>query len=170
MPLTATFDSQLHAHLHDCEMEPYFCLSWVITWFAHDVRDTTLVKRLFDFFIVSHPLMVVYMSVAMMIHPLNRIEVLSADCDFACVHNALADLPKNSSNVGWRYLPGENPQSSNGYVTGEEDDLLSCDPSLQDQSIDDGDGSVVSVGGGSRSSSRPRVPFQELIDLSISLM
>ena len=120
--------------------------------------------------------MVVYMSVAMMIHPLNRIEVLSADCDFACVHNALADLPKNSSNVGWRYLPGENPQSSNGtgmggttgYVTGEEDDMLSCDPSLQDQSIDDGDGSVVSVGG-SRSS-RPRVPFQELIDLSISLM
>lgn len=178
MPLTATFDPQLHAHLHDCEMEPYFCLSWVITWFAHDVRDTALVKRLFDFFIVSHPLMVVYMSVAMMIHPLNRIEVLSADCDFACVHNALADLPKNSSNVGWRYLPGENPQSSNGtvmggttagYVTGEEDDLLSCDPSLQDQSIDDGDGSVVSVGG-SRSSSRPRVPFQELIDLSISLM
>ena len=174
MPLTATFDPQLHAHLHDCEMEPYFCLSWVITWFAHDVRDTALVKRLFDFFIVSHPLMVVYMSVAMMIHPLNRIEVLSADCDFACVHNALADLPKNSSNVGWRYLPGENPQSSNGtggttgYVTGEEDDLLSCDPSLQDQSIDDGDGSVVSVGG-SRSS-RPRVPFQELIDLSISLM
>ena len=175
MPLTATFDPQLHAHLHDCEMEPYFCLSWVITWFAHDVRDTALVKRLFDFFIVSHPLMVVYMSVAMMIHPLNRIEVLSADCDFACVHNALADLPKNSSNVGWRYLPGENPQSNvtgtsgtTGYVTGEEDDMLSCDPSLQDQSIDDGDGSVVSVGG-SRSS-RPRVPFQELIDLSISLM
>jgi len=173
MPLTATFDPQLHAHLHDCEMEPYFCLSWVITWFSHDVRDTALVKRLFDFFIVSHPLMVVYMSVAMMIHPLNRIEVLSADCDFACVHNALADLPKNSSNVGWRYLPGENPQSAagggtTGYVTGEEDDMLSCDPSLQDQSIDDGDGSVVSIGG-SRSS-RPRVPFQELIDLSISLM
>ena len=60
MPLTATFDPQLHAHLHDCEMEPYFCLSWVITWFSHDVRDTALVKRLFDFFIVSHPLMVVY--------------------------------------------------------------------------------------------------------------
>jgi len=59
-----------------------------LVFLLNDVRDTALVKRLFDFFIVSHPLMVVYMSVAMMIHPLNRIEVLSADCDFACVHNA----------------------------------------------------------------------------------
>ncbi|KAL7524338.1 hypothetical protein ACHAXR_000535, partial [Thalassiosira sp. AJA248-18] len=106
LPLTASFDPQLHSHLINCQItEPYFCLSWVITWFSHDVRDTELVKRLYDFFIVSHPLMSVYMSVAMMIHPLNRIEVLGVDCgDFAGVHVALADLPKNSSCVGWRYL------------------------------------------------------------------
>ena len=147
-------------------MEPYFCLSWVIKWFGHDVRDTALVKRLYDFFIVSHPLMSVYMSVAMMIHPLNRIEVLGADCDFACVHHALADLPKNSSNVGWKYLPGENSDST-GYVTGEEEeeDASSCDPSLQDQSID-----YDSRGCDYHSRAAARVPFQELIDLSISLM
>jgi len=166
MPLLGVFDAQLHSHLNDCEMEPYFCLSWVITWFAHDVRDTAVVKRLYDFFIVSHPLMSVYMTVAMMIHPLNRIEVLGADCDFACVHHALADLPKNSSNVGWKYLPGENSDST-GYVTGEEEeeDASSCDPSLQDQSID-----YDSHGCDYHSSAAARVPFQELIDLSISLM
>ena len=165
MPLAAAFDPQIHSHLADCEMEPYFCLSWVITWFGHDVRDTAVVKRLYDFFLVSHPLMAVYMSVAMMIHPLNRIEILNTDCDFACVHNALADLPKNSSNVGWKYLPGDAAGSS-GYVTGEDDEQ-SYDPSLQDQSVED-DGSLIGgpqVGGG-----RPRVPFQELIDLSLSLM
>ena len=92
---------------------------------------------------------------------------MGTDCDFACVHNALADLPKNSSNVGWKYLPGEH-QGSSGYVTGEETDDASCDPSLQDLSIDDGDeGSVVSMLG---NQNRARVPFQELIDLSISLM
>ncbi|KAL3763341.1 hypothetical protein ACHAW5_011008 [Stephanodiscus triporus] len=175
MPLTAAFDPRLHSHLHDCEMEPYFCLSWVITWFAHDVRDTELVKRLYDFFIVSHPLMSVYVSVAMMIHPLNRIEVLGADCDFACVHHALADLPKNSSNVGWKYLPGDGGGGGNGgYTTGEDDDA-SYDPSLQDQSIDDdGNGSLVSGSGAlsrrPNNNSRARVPFQELIDLAISLM
>ena len=173
MPLIATFDPQLHSHLYDCEMEPYFCLSWIITWFSHDVRDTALVKRLFDFFIVSHPLMSVYMSIAMIIHPLNRIEILGTDCDFACVHNALADLPKNSSNVGWKYIPGDNPQQRDGqarYVTGNESELddVSCDTSLQDGSIDDG--SVISLDGSVSRSRAARVPFQELIDLSISLM
>jgi hypothetical protein len=177
MPLIASFDSELHSHLFDCEMEPYFCLSWVITWFAHDIRDTELVKRLYDFFLVSHPLMSVYVSVAMIIHPLNRIEVLGADCDFACVHHALSNLPKNSSNVGWKYLPGANGGGNGnaGYVTGDDDDV-SYDPSLQDDQSIDGDGSVLGMDGTtslSRSSGScctARVPFQELIDLSISLM
>ena len=176
MPLIASFDSELHSHLFDCEMEPYFCLSWVITWFAHDIRDTELVKRLYDFFLVSHPLMSVYVSVAMIIHPLNRIEVLGADCDFACVHHALSDLPKNSSNVGWKYLPGANGGGNGnaGYITGDDDDV-SYDRSLQDDQSIDGDGSVLAMDGTtsltrSSGSCTARVPFQELIDLSISLM
>lgn len=177
MPLIASFDSELHSHLFDCEMEPYFCLSWVITWFAHDIRDTELVKRLYDFFLVSHPLMSVYVSVAMIIHPLNRIEVLGADCDFACVHHALSNLPKNSSNAGWKYLPGVNGGENGnaaGYVTGDDDDV-SYDPSLQDDQSIDGDGSVLAMAGTtsltrSSGSCTARVPFQELIDLSISLM
>ncbi|KAL7551858.1 hypothetical protein ACHAWF_015078 [Thalassiosira exigua] len=160
LPLIASFDAEVHAHLVDCGMEYHFCLSWVLTWFAHDLRDTELVKRLYDFFLVSHPIMAVYVSVAMVIHPLNRIEVLGADCDFACVHAALADLPKNSCGVGWRYLPGEG--ASSGYVSGEEDDG-SFDASLQDQSLDGNDGGASMAGG-------QRVPFQELIDLSLSLM
>ena len=112
--------------------------------------------------------MSVYTSVAMVVHPLNRIEVLGADCDFACVHNALADLPRNSSNAGWKYLPGEQ---STGYVTGEDDDRSADAGSLQEQSVDcDGrdEGSVASSsmgeGGGGGRMAAARVPFQELID------
>ena len=44
-PLLHALDPNgVHAHLVDCDMEPFFCLSWVITWFSHDVRDTDLVK------------------------------------------------------------------------------------------------------------------------------
>ena len=44
-PLLHALDPHgVHAHLVDCDMEPFFCLSWVITWFSHDVRDTELVK------------------------------------------------------------------------------------------------------------------------------
>ena len=162
MPLIAAFDSELHSHLFDCDMEPFFAISWIITWFAHDVRDTAVVKRLFDFFLVSHPMMPIYMSVAMTIHPLNRIEILSTDCDFACVHNALANLPKNSNDVGWKYIPGD----ISCYVDNDDDDISlisghSMDPSLQATDDD----SVISS-----TSPKSRVPFQELIDLSISLM
>lgn len=169
MPLTAAFDAEVHSHLYDCEMEPFFALSWIITWFSHDVRDTSVVKRLFDFFISSHPLMSVYMSVAMMIHPLNRIEILGTDCDFACVHNVLADLPKNSSNVGWKYIPGDGGNS--GYVTGDEDDISANEGSLFDQSFDDPDDVGADMSCPMLNHSRTaRVPFQDLIDLSIRLM
>ena len=159
MPLIAAFDGEVHSHLFDCEMEPFFALSWIITWFAHDVRDTAVVKRLFDFFLVSHPMMPIYMSVAMTIHPLNRIEVLGTDCDFACVHNALANLPKNSNDVGWKYIPG----NVSCYVDKDEDDVsvISLDPSLHGTDDD----SVISS-----TIPKARVPFQELIDLSITLM
>ena len=159
MPLIAAFDGEVHSHLFDCDMEPFFALSWIITWFAHDVRDTAVVKRLFDFFLVSHPMMPVYMSVAMTIHPLNRIEILGTDCDFACVHNALANLPKNSNDVGWKYIPGD----VSCYVDKDDDDIsvVSLDPSLQGTDDD----SVISS-----TNPKARVPFQELIDLSVSLM
>jgi hypothetical protein len=65
LPMIAYFDPTLHDFLADCSMEPFFALSWIITWFSHDVRDTDLTKRLFDFFISSHPLMPFYVSVAM---------------------------------------------------------------------------------------------------------
>lgn len=39
-PLLARFDPEVHNHLYYCDMEPFFALSWVITWFSHDIRDT----------------------------------------------------------------------------------------------------------------------------------
>jgi hypothetical protein len=90
MPLIHHFDPEVHDHLTMCGMEPFFCLSWIISWFSHDVRDTSLVKRLFDVFIVSHQLMPIYMSIAMVLHPYNREEILSTECEFASVHKILA--------------------------------------------------------------------------------
>merc|ERR1712216_183019 len=96
-------------------MEPFFSLPWVITWFAHDVRDTDMVKRLFDLFLVSHPLMPIYLTVAMVLHPTNRMEILQTECDFTEIHHTLTHLPKNSSMVGWKYQPGD------GYVSDDEE-------------------------------------------------
>jgi TBC1 domain family member 20 len=115
-PLLAYFDRDVHDVLLSCDMEPFFALSWIITWFAHDVRDTDVVKRLFDAFIVSHPLMPLYVAVAMMSHSVNRQEILRTPHDFSTLHQVLTDLPKNSSMWGWKYRPGD------GYVSDDDDD------------------------------------------------
>jgi hypothetical protein len=152
-------------------MEPFFALSWVITWFSHDIRDTALVKRLFDAFIVSHPLFPLYLSAAMILHPYNRNEILSTDCDFAAVHHTLSGLPKNSSMVGWRF------KVTDGYVSGDEVSTASTDMDstfLSEELYDlmDGDAncSMASSMSGAVGSNRVRVPFQELIDTALSYM
>mmetsp|Transcript_3846 Transcript_3846/g.8356 ORF Transcript_3846/g.8356 Transcript_3846/m.8356 type:complete len:739 (+) Transcript_3846:81-2297(+) len=114
MPLLALLDTSVHGHLADCEMAPFFALSWIISWFSHDIRDTALCKRLFDAFISSHPAFPIYLSVAMLLHPYNRQLIVETPCDFAAVHHALSSLPKNSSTVGWKFQPGT------GYVSDDD--------------------------------------------------
>lgn len=46
------------------ETLPFFPLSWVITWCAHDLHDFGKVARLFDFLLCFNPLMSVYLTTA----------------------------------------------------------------------------------------------------------
>ena len=130
-PLMNSIDPQMHDFLKgpesDIQMEPFFCLSWVITWFSHDIRDTDTVKRLFDLFVCSHPLMPIYMAVAMVVHPVNRLEVMEGSssggeyggvADFASVHKALTQLPMNSCSVGWKYVVSGSGSGCNGSTSG----------------------------------------------------
>ncbi len=177
MPLIAEFDKEVHDHLKVCGMEPFFCFPWIISWFSHDIRDTSLVKRLFDVFIVSHPLMPIYMSIAMVLHQCNREEVLNTECDFASLHKTLSELPRNSCNVGWKFVGN---QFGGSYISGDEDDdvkveaasILSDD--MDRESLYDDEGSLLAPSLASESIfsgyDSSRVPFQELIDLSIKFM
>ena len=187
-PLLRVMDPELHAHLYGCGMEPFFALSWLLTWFSHDIRDTALVKRLFDFFLVSHPLMPMYLSVAMLCHKSNRQEILATPCEFAELHSCLAGLPKNSSMVGWKYRVGD------GYVSDDEEigdggettsisldsDMTSHEPGStrgpsllsgnegmmrrEDLILSEDHTHVVSMG------IPAHVPFQELMDAAVSFM
>lgn len=184
-PLISMMDPEVQHHLNQAEMEPFFAVSWVLTWFSHDIRDTELVKRLFDVFLVSHPLLPLYMSVAMIVHPVNRREVLNTECDFALLHQTLQSLPRNSSMVGWKFRPGD------GYVSDDDDETVGTmtddlvleeqvadltflqnqnnSPTVPKADIPDG----VSIESSNLSSllgGLPRVPFQELIETAISML
>ena len=51
-----------HRPYSRCGVLPYFSLSWVLTWCAHDVRSYEMVTRLFDVFLCSPPMMPVYFA------------------------------------------------------------------------------------------------------------
>jgi TBC1 domain family member 20 len=55
-------DKEIADFLEKSNTLPYFCLSWVITWCSHDIRDFSKVVRLFDFFIASDPIITIYLS------------------------------------------------------------------------------------------------------------
>ena len=193
-PLLRIIDPEVHAHLYGCGMEPFFALSWLLSWFSHDIRDTTLVKRLFDFFLVSHPLMPMYLSVAMLCHPSNRQEILSTPCEFAELHSCLTGLPKNSSMVGWKYRVGDGYVSDDEEI-GEDGGGESTSISLDSDMTSHGDqGSTTRGGGPSIISGNDgmmrredlilsedhthvvsmgipaHVPFQELMDSAVAIM
>ncbi len=48
------------------QVEPYFALPWILTWFSHSLHDLDTISRLFDLFLVSHPLLPLYMAAAVM--------------------------------------------------------------------------------------------------------
>lgn len=113
-PLIQFFDVPIHNQLRESKVEPYFALSWVLTWFSHDVRDTEVAARLFDAFLSAHPLFPFYMSVAMILHPVNRHELLKTECEFSILHQTLSALPKKSCSVGWKF--------EGGYVSDDGED------------------------------------------------
>jgi len=190
MPLLNHFDSEVHDYLAACEMEPFFLLSWIITWFSHDIRDTSLVKRLFDVFLVSHPLFSIYLALAMVCHHNNREEILMTECDFAALHVTLSNLPKNSDTIEISSINNNDyysfdSSSAEDYLVGTEagkDD----DPSLSNSSMHvkkKGDSDVGDVICDETPSLAPtsqlidgsscsgvKAPFQELIDLALKFM
>lgn len=182
MPLLNHFDQEIHEFLYACEMEPFFLLSWIITWFSHDIHDTSLVKRLFDVFLVSHPMFPLYLALAMVCHPNNREEILMTECDFAAVHVTLSGLPKNSDTAESSFVNEFSFDSSESCLVGREVEN-NPSPSLKLKPVssneylmflkhDDETPSLAPTSpltDGS-SCSGVKAPFQEIIDLALKFM
>lgn len=82
-PILEVADPELHAFLAELDTpaleEPYWALSWYLTWFSHDVKDLDQVARLFDLFISSHPLMPLYLAAVLVRSQRETILAYGAD-------------------------------------------------------------------------------------------
>ncbi|KAI7850758.1 rab-GTPase-TBC domain-containing protein [Circinella umbellata] len=86
-------DPKLHIHMTESGVLPFYCLSWIITWFSHDIDDISKIVRLFDLFLSSNPLMPLYVAAALVLS--RRQLVLKQSPDPSMIHTLLTKVPKN---------------------------------------------------------------------------
>ena len=81
-PILYHADQELHSFimsLGEPALEvPYFALSWLMTWFSHDLDGLEESARLFDLFLASHPLMPLYVAAEVVRHA--RDDIMRFDC------------------------------------------------------------------------------------------
>jgi hypothetical protein len=62
--LLSVCDEDVHSKCVRNYVEPFFALSWIITWFSHDMDDLEDVARCYDVLLASPPCYALYLSVA----------------------------------------------------------------------------------------------------------
>eukprot|EP01083_Nonionella_stella_P004613 13400_1 len=91
-PLLKVADKEVYKFIVKSEVEPFFALSWVTTWFAHNIRHFSGVTRIYDFFLASHPLMPLYFSISVIV--MLKSDLLKLECEFSKVHYFFQNFPQ----------------------------------------------------------------------------
>ncbi|KAJ2858911.1 GTPase-activating protein gyp8 [Coemansia erecta] len=112
----------VHALLAELDVPPFFAISWVLTWFAHDIDGFDDMCRIYDFLIVSPPLQVVYMAAALVKR--NERAILACERDFAIVHTTLAQLPRTVGK--WRHVIADSYFLERDYPATRLQHMGSC--------------------------------------------
>ncbi|KNE63382.1 hypothetical protein AMAG_08516 [Allomyces macrogynus ATCC 38327] len=99
LPILKNENKAVFELFQEIELEPHFCLSWITTWFAHDLRSFDDVCRLFDFFLSSNPILPVYVAAAIILDQTD--ELLEQDREFDFVYAYLSRLPPYESIEHW---------------------------------------------------------------------
>ena len=84
-------DAELEQFLNKADVGTIFALSWLITWYGHDVNGFDTIVRLCDMFLALHPVMPIYFAVVLV--QTHRDKVLEQECDMPFVHHCLQRLP-----------------------------------------------------------------------------
>jgi hypothetical protein len=61
--------------------QPSFLLSWVITYFTHDIKSSVLQYRIFDYLICSHPLSVYFLTAFIAVDQINVLKKAGGDLE-----------------------------------------------------------------------------------------
>lgn len=140
MKVLSMVDPQIYQAMVESGLDgllPLTLVKWLFTWFTHSIHGEEEASRLVDAFIASHPLLPFYVSIAFLVHPRLRREILTAEWDDpSSVNMAIHNLPMQIRS-DWR--------NDSCYVTTQEliDTAVSImkqvPPQLVLQMVDDPD-------------------------------
>ncbi|SAM04668.1 hypothetical protein [Absidia glauca] len=82
-------DLELMTFMERYNVMPFYALSWVLTWFSHDLTDLRKITRLFDLFIASSVMMPLYVASAMTL--LRKDELFRTDPEY--LHSQMTHIP-----------------------------------------------------------------------------
>ena len=97
-------DKKLFVFLNEAKVESFFSLSWIITWFGHDIKDLDKVARIYDALICSHPSFIIYMAVAAVLQV--REKIFSLPCEFSAVHKFLIGITEGEEELQFDTIIG----------------------------------------------------------------
>ncbi|GLI60549.1 hypothetical protein VaNZ11_002706 [Volvox africanus] len=97
--------------MSDCCLEPFFALSWFLTWWAHELDELPTAARLFDFFLATHPLMPLYLGAVAMRS--QRASLLACE-DMPKLHSTLMNLKLVAVNGDGDYEGAGRRSKGNG--------------------------------------------------------
>jgi Rab-GTPase-TBC domain len=117
MKVLGIVDPPVYQALVECGLDallPMTLVKWLFTWFTHSIHGEEEASRFVDAFIASHPLMPFYVSIAFLVHPRLRTDILTADLDDPSSMNmAIQNLPSQVKS-DWK------PEGDTSYVTTQE--------------------------------------------------
>ncbi|KAN0040738.1 hypothetical protein ACTFIV_003274 [Dictyostelium citrinum] len=76
-PLISMVDQQ-------SQVQPMFAISWILTWFSHNLDELDSAARVYDYLLSAHPMASIYLSVGVITS--QRETLLSLDCSFDSIH------------------------------------------------------------------------------------
>lgn len=84
-------DFELYQYLTATKAEPFFTISWLLTWFAHDISHMQDIARLYDAILCSHPIYIIYLCSSFTMY--YRSALMSKERDFGSVQNFFVKAP-----------------------------------------------------------------------------
>jgi len=100
-PLVGYVSSKLKKHLERSEVGTIFALSWILTWFSHDVDKVELMLRIFDVTLATHKFFPLYLSASILLY--CGTEVLCTPGDISHIHPYLSRIP-TIGHLPWEIL------------------------------------------------------------------